>query len=249
MKEQIKLGMNKTGIDMAPILSKEMIEGTQELTTPLLPKESDKSIALNRIRFIEESEPVGSVPLPGTLKGAANIGLQILKGFNPEVFINKLGERLAFERSGVRLYDALISKHEAAQDRSLLPPIEKLQEFRNDELDHFQLLTDVMKKLGADPTAQTPAADISGVAAMGIQKVVTEARTNFLETLEAIIIAELADNNCWELLIQLTDEAGLNDISESFRAALEKEKQHLKSMKNWTEKLTLGKFEELQQAS
>ncbi len=161
----------------------------------------------------------------------------------------ELGERLAFERTGVRLYGALISKLEAAKDRSILPPIETLQEFRQDELNHFHLVANVLKKLGGDPTAQTPAADVSGIAATGIQKVVTEARTTFLESLEAIAIAELADNSCWDLLIQLTTEAGLEEVSESFRTALETEKKHLAHIKIWIAKLSLEDFQRVQRAA
>ena len=52
----------------------------------------------------------GTRELPGDPAGAA---LQALKGGPPTQFLDKLGERLAFERTGVRLYEALISKHEA----------------------------------------------------------------------------------------------------------------------------------------
>ena len=36
--------------------------------------------------------------------------LNKLTGVSPEMLIDKLGERLAFERTGVRLYEALLAK-------------------------------------------------------------------------------------------------------------------------------------------
>ncbi|MDX3905443.1 MAG: hypothetical protein QHC78_07120 [Pigmentiphaga sp.] len=50
------------------------------------------------------------MPLPATGKGLAQTALGKLKVQNPEVLVDKLGQRLAYERSGVRLYQAFIDK-------------------------------------------------------------------------------------------------------------------------------------------
>lgn len=41
-------------------------------------------------------------------------------------------------------------------------PLERLTEFRNQESQHFHLLIESIRSLGADPTAQTPDADATG---------------------------------------------------------------------------------------
>ncbi|MFL5815440.1 MAG: ferritin-like domain-containing protein [Bdellovibrionia bacterium] len=250
MEQTKKLGMNKTGIDMAPIESKKMIQGTEELSRPRVPQGDQTAVSQNRIRMIKESEyPVGSVPMPGTMKGALKTGMQMLQGNDAKILIDKLGERLAFERAGVRLYDALISKHLASEDQAALPPIDRIQEIRNEELRHFHLVADVMRQLGADPTAQTPSADVIGVASMGIQKVATEARMGFSDTLCAILTAELTDNAGWTLLIQLAQEAGLKDAVTSFQEALAREQEHLESVQSWVQEITLSQMRMKKQAA
>jgi hypothetical protein len=54
----------------------------------------------------------------------------------------------------------------------------------------------------------TPSADLHVMAAHGIQMVIVGPRTTLLQSLEAILIAELADNACWEALIALAQQAG-----------------------------------------
>ncbi len=103
MKDSVKLGTNKTGIQMSPRLSEEMISASANF--PL--KSLDTSVTPFDLKsqYIRESGPVGTVPLPGSVKGAMNSALQGLKGNHPVVLVDKLGERLAFERSGVRGFD------------------------------------------------------------------------------------------------------------------------------------------------
>jgi hypothetical protein len=48
------------------------------------------------------------VPPPTSMKGMAKSALQALKGEKATVLIDKLAERLAFERTGTRLYETLI---------------------------------------------------------------------------------------------------------------------------------------------
>jgi hypothetical protein len=50
-----------------------------------------------------------------------------MKGEKPTLLLDKLGERLAFERSGTRLYEALVSKHDAFGSFSGGPSREDLE--------------------------------------------------------------------------------------------------------------------------
>src|SRR5690606_17104124 len=128
----------------------------------------------------------------------------------------KLGERLAYERSGVRLYEAFIRKCEALQNgvSESLIPLDELWEIRNEEEQHFLMLQDCIRQLGADPTAQTPDADVSGVASMGIMQVLTDPRTTLSQGLEALLSIELIDNAAWELLLELCEEMKLDEMAE-----------------------------------
>jgi hypothetical protein len=90
-----------------------------------------------------------------------------------------------------------------------------------------------LQSLGADPTAQTPAADLVGIQGMGLMQALTDPRTNFVQALCTILIAELADNDGWEMLINLATPAGLDDLVERFRAAREEEDKHLDQVRTW----------------
>jgi hypothetical protein len=240
MEESKKMGMNKTGIAMSPVDSKAMIEGSEKLT--ICPPGNAQAIAENRVRSLRESGPIGSVPIPLSAKGAVKTGLQMIQGRNPEVLLDKLGERLAFERSGVRLYEALMSKWEASAHQDSLPPLERLRQIRDEELKQFLKLDEIIRKLGADPTAQTPSANVIGLATLGAIKVADSGRLGFVDSLQAALMAELTDNDSWALLVQLAKEAGLLEEATAFREALQEEQEHLESIRTWIENLTLSQF-------
>ena len=69
-----------------------------------------------------------------------------------------------------------------------------------------------IRSIGADPTVQTPSADVDGVASMGLIQVLTDPRTSVAQCLEAILIAELADNDGWQMLILFAEKMGMDDM-------------------------------------
>lgn len=230
MQNATHMGMNRTGAKMSPIDVSRMEEAAMNApeTEP-----DGTSITMMRSEAIAEADRVGSVPIPGTVRGVVSTGVSKLKGEKPEVLIDKLGERLAFERTGTRLYEALIAKCEMTPDQGLVPPLADLRRIHDEEAQHFQMLVEAMESLGADPTAQTPSADVSAVMSQGIMQVITDPRTTIPQSLNAILVAELADNASWELLIQLADKGGHEELATRFRTALADEEQHLLSVKQW----------------
>jgi hypothetical protein len=82
--------------------------------------------------------------------------------------IDKLGERLAFERTGTRLYEALVSKHEAYGSLAGGPTAADLQHILAEEHRHFELRRAAVARLGGDPTAVTPSANLHATACKGI---------------------------------------------------------------------------------
>jgi ferritin-like protein len=222
--ESAELGMNKTGIATAPRLSKEMIEASR--TGPV---SSGHSITPADVRaeYIKEGQTVGSVPPPTSLTGMAKSALQAIKGEKPTVLIDKLAERLAFERTGTRLYELLIEKAQAVKTNNGSGTIGELERICREELAHFHLLWDLIEKLGADPTVETPSADVAALASQGIPKVLADPRTTFAQCLEAILTAELVDNDAWQRLIDLVQGFNQTEMADQFRTALNQETEHL----------------------
>jgi rubrerythrin len=234
METQTRLGMNRTGMQMSPHDSRELLQVADGSV-------STDMVALRSAResYIAEADPLGSIPLPGSVKGVVVTGAKLLTGKHPEQFIDRLAERLAFERGGTRLYDALISKYNATEDKPAQISLGALLEIRNEEAEHFHMLTECITSLGGDPTAQTPAADLVGVEAAGLIQAVSDARTTFAQSLHAVLVAELADNDAWELLASMAEAIGEDEMAERFRAALGHETEHLARVRGWYQKLSL----------
>lgn len=239
MTQANKMGSNRTGMDTSPIDGEAMVEGAESLTDTAPPPQ--ERVADFRKLAIDESGAVGSIPVPGTLKGALGLGKEKLQGHGPEVLVNKLGQRLAFERAGTRLYDAMIKKCEAGMNNATakVVSVDTLKKFRDEEWEHMLLVKSVMTELGLDATAMTPDADIGAVAAMGLPMVVSEPRTTILQCLEAIQIAELTDNAAWADLKELCLGMGLRDIADRFSKPIDQEKVHEDVVADWIRQLLL----------
>lgn len=236
MEKSETLGTNRTGVDTSPIHSKEMEAGAKQFTRA---NGREEDLQALRRSQIEKSERLGSVPIPATAKGMLKSMMEKFTGNQPAIFVNKLGERLAYERTGTRIYEAMILKCEVANAQGELPfqiPIDRLQEFHRQEGEHFQLLVGCMEKLGVDPTAQTPDADVSGVAGSGMMKVISDPRTTVPQCLEAMLSLELTDNAAWELLVTLAEDLGQSDMARQFEAALTEEQVHVEEIRSLYEK-------------
>jgi len=178
--------------------------------------------------------------------GAVSMGVHMLKGDSPQILLDKLGERLAFERTGTRLYDAFITKCEVMLDGQISMSLDDLATIRADEARHFLLVSKAIESLGGDPTSQTPSADLVGVESSGLVQVLNDPRTSLAQSLHAIVTAELSDKAGWETLIALADEHELTGMVNDFTVALNEEREHLALVQTWYEEaigLTYGDVE------
>jgi len=218
---------NRTGIQSSPQLAEELIEGATSAT----PSSSGdvQDLADYRAEYIAEGFMIGSLPMlpmeeePEADEDAAGLA----------VLLDKLSERLAFERMGTRLYEALLNKCEILGETLPGPTLEQIQDIGREELEHFLLLNRAITELGGDPTVESPSADIAGVTSMGIMQVLTDPRTSMAQCLQALLTAELTDNAGWELLINLADNLGYQAIKAEFETALEAEEVHLQNVSGW----------------
>jgi hypothetical protein len=224
MDYETKLGGNRTGVQTSPLATAAMERGMESFLPPASDAREDMRV---RREYADATDGLGSVPPPGTIKGMAKSGIDMLSGSRPQVLIDKLGQRLAFERGGTRLYDTLLVKCDAAD--STLPPedVAMLRRFRDEEAEHFMLVVQALEGLGADPTAQTPSADLVGVEAAGLVQAMNDPRTSLVQSLNVMLDAELIDNAAWEMLIELARDLGHDRIADSFALAATQEAEHL----------------------
>jgi rubrerythrin len=226
------MGLNRTGIGTSPIDSADIMRTAREACSSTAPGDG-QSLAWMRREYETESEPIGTVPIPTTLKGAWSAAVDLFKGRHTAALLDKLGERLAFERTGTRLYEAVLSKHDAFGSWAGGPTRVELEQFHDDEQRHFELVRDTMLELGADPTAETPAADVIGTASQGLLQVATDPRTSLAQTLQALLAAELIDNDGWPMLIDTARAAGKEDLVPRLEKAQEEEIVHLSHVRRW----------------
>ena len=118
--EATTTGPNRTGAAVNPEGITSMLEAVEELSPPM--QISTLQMDIERQRYISEADSVGSISPPrSALKGTA----AKLKGATGtatlSVLLDKLGERIAFERTGTRLYGAVITKYLALANEGEIP--------------------------------------------------------------------------------------------------------------------------------
>jgi hypothetical protein len=218
MKSKAQTADNKTGGENRPAQTAAMRAAVAEFP----PTSTGTRVAADAVRI----DYARNVPVD-------YLGLGSVPGPGPAPLFDKLGERLAFERTGVRLYEVMISKLEAFGGYDGGPTRDELLVILNEEHCHLALLTDAIEQLDGDPTAVTPAADVAGTIAHGVVQVLTDPRTTVVQCLDALLIAELADGAGWDALIDLVRKAGHEDLAKAFTLAEQTEAQHRAKVDGW----------------
>lgn len=237
MSTAARMTGNRTGMQTSPELAEELIEGATNATPSSQGDAQD--IADYRGEYIAEGFPIGSLPtVPVSEEGEADED-----EISMAVFLDKLSERLAFERTGTRLYEALYNKCKTLGETTPGPTLEEIAHIGREEMQHFLLLNEAIAEMGGDPTVQSPSADVIGVTSMGIMQVLTDPRSSIAHCLQAMLTAELTDNDGWQLLIKLAENLGYNDLTTEFETALEHEEEHLQNVRAWLSDCVLDSAE------
>jgi hypothetical protein len=231
MTQSAQQGRNRTGVTTAGDRAGAMVEATREF--PPSSSGDAQAIAEVRIGYARAGEGLGETPPPSSVMGKAKATVASAAGGQPTLLMDKLGERLAFEHAGARLYEALLSKYQAYGSFDGGPSGDDLLHILSEEYEHADLLTRAIRDLGGDPTALTPAANLAVTISAGLPQVLSDPRTNLLQSLEAIVVAELADNECWTALARLAQQDGHEDLTTRCREAIGHERDHLRNVRMW----------------
>lgn len=213
----------------------ELVEVTE--TTPPSSTGDGRLIAAVRNDYAKEGVVLGHLPRMGERPARGK------KAGLYGTLLDKMGERLAFERSGVRLYEALLAKLDAPAPigpGASAPSRNDVARICKQEHEHFLLMREAIESVGGDPTAMTPAADVTATASSGLPKVLLDPRSTFAQCLDAILIAELADNAGWSMLVELAEANGQDELAERFREAHRTEEEHLELVRGWILEATLA---------
>lgn len=219
--------INRTGVAAAPKDAQALSEDVRAASISPAVGVTPGFDAL-RVHYADISGDVGTVPPPLSGQGAEKVARQ-----GGAVLLDRMGERLVFERVAVRLYEALIVKHEAYGSWDDGPTLEDLRAMRGEELSHFLLLRDLLTDLGADPSAVSPSADVRVVLMRGLLTVLTDPRTTLLHGLEAMLMLEQADSEGWEMVEDVALAVGDDALVPDLVAALEVERAHVHKVRAW----------------
>lgn len=102
-----------------------------------------------------------------------------------------------------------------------------------EEYAHADLLEQAIKDLGGDPTMLTPSANLAANVSRGLPEVLADPRVNLLQSLEAIVVAELANNECWMALDQLALQGGHETLADQCLEAIAHEREHFRDVRRW----------------
>jgi hypothetical protein len=233
--------INRSGIMSNPLMAAESIQGAENSVPSSEGNSAD--MALERTEYLQRGEKIGA--LPAIINAHADCKMGLVSEQQLAVLLDKLGERLAFERQGTRFYEACVQKFESMPIPNLeIPTVEDLRHICFEERQHFELLQRAIVKLGGDATVQSPSADVAGVLSHGLLIVVSDPRTSVAQTLQAALIAELADNDGWEMLQQLAEQLGQVELARQCRLALDAETEHLESVRGWLSNIILREIDQ-----
>ncbi|HEX3764214.1 MAG TPA: ferritin-like domain-containing protein [Kofleriaceae bacterium] len=224
MKSQLETsttsGTNHTGLAPHGDVLARMLEGASEF--PPTSSGGPAAIAEVRVDYARTGEPPAT--MPSTAVAPARLPL-----------LDRLGARMQFERTGTRLYDALISKFDAYGSFDGGPSRQELLVIREQELAHALLVQDLISSLGGDPTAITPGANLTSTVSQGIACVLLDPRTSLIDCLEAMLIIELTDQDSWGMLARTAEPVGDAAMIDQIRQAQQTELEHLAKLRGWLE--------------
>ena len=145
---------------------------------------------------------------------------------NRDKVIDLLNERLTFERSGVKLYDAIVKNMEASSHPDVARMLPAMKDHAAQEKEHEEWLEKQIRALGGDAHGKTEMSELITLESSGVEKLVTGDQ-NLVHQMHGLLTAELIDNAGWELLLELADDADDADARREFRKRLHEEEEHL----------------------
>ena len=156
---------------------------------------------------------------------------------NKDKVIDMLSERLQFERSGVKLYDAVIQKMQSSREPVVAKMLDQMQEHRDQEKEHEEWLEECIRQLGGDDKQLSEKAKLVQRESKGIEEVI-QRDAEIPHLFHALLAAELVDNAGWDLLVQIADECDDTKAKRDFKKRLHEEEEHLILIREAMKKLS-----------
>jgi bacterioferritin (cytochrome b1) len=158
---------------------------------------------------------------------------------NRERVIDLLCERLAFERSGIRLYDRILATMQGTTDPEVHALQPTMEEHRDEEQEHAAWLETQIRALGGDASVQTECSRLACREAAGIEDIATNDSADLQHLLHALLAAEAMDNAGWDMLVELAEDANDRDARRELTRRQHHEREHLAFVRHVMERLAV----------
>jgi rubrerythrin len=159
--------------------------------------------------------------------------------YDRERVIDLLCERLAFERSGVKLYDRVLEVMLASTDAEIHAMSSTLEEHRAEELEHEAWLEAQIRALGGDAAAQCDGAQLATREVAGLEEVAAHDGGDLRHLLHALLAAEAMDETGWKLLVELAQDADDREARREFTRRHHHEAEHLAFTRHLVERIAV----------
>jgi len=153
-----------------------------------------------------------------------------LQGYKLTVFVTRLSEQLAMERTCLRLCEYLLLKLGATQAGG--PSREVLQQLVKEKRAHVDSLGEALRWLGQDPMHATSSALVYSVSE-SLLTILRDPQTRVPQGLQAMYMAEQAAVDSWQGLTKLTRLMGLREMAADFERAHTESAVHLETVRSW----------------
>jgi rubrerythrin len=151
---------------------------------------------------------------------------------NTGILHDLLSEFLAVEMGGQALYERALELVSDTEVRT------KFRQFLKQTINHQKILADVIRKLGGNPSMQSPGAKVAAAKAQGLLRTMGRAGLSKdaaqLNAIENIVLAETKDHADWELLGKIVRQTTDSHLREVLGPAVDTVEQEEDEHLNWT---------------
>ncbi|MBI4398154.1 MAG: hypothetical protein HY586_03420 [Candidatus Omnitrophica bacterium] len=140
--------------------------------------------------------------------------------------LETLSECIVYERAQLILYTALFDKARSLRRGKML--LDELSFIRDQKLDHFQLFTEFAAQMGSPASVESCGMHAFHAVSRNVLEIVRHPYSALAQSFSVLLSSELTGNFylCWQRLIQLAENAGLEELTGPFEQALQSEMQH-----------------------
>lgn len=194
------------------------------------PSPSQTELSTNRLH--PQRDLTTWPPLPGALIGMPTPAECFGSSEGTALLLERMAERLAFERGAARIYEALLEKLDATPGKPIVSK-DAIRRFRDEEAAHFQILCEAIESLGGDPLTWAPTANPIVVQASVLRRAIEDPRSPLAQCVDALLSWERVDLAGWEELLRIANESSQDALAQRLCLVVQAEREQVACVTQW----------------